>query len=169
MFTVSSTAAQLMTAVDCRERLNSVYRKRCILMEVKLYARRNAGKSQNRRHFGRILSPEFKDMIQTLSSTVKKMDSKSHSSFTKFFNNLDENTTLVPSIQQLKHFALFTCLQNTSLEVYCNITPFDGFFPGFPSSLQKEWLLAPLKEWSFYFKFNSWNRIDYTDHSVLEN
>lgn len=67
-------------------------------MEVKLYARRNAGKSQNRRHFGKIPSPELKDMIQTLSSTVKIMDSEPHSAFTRFLNNLDEKTTSVPSI-----------------------------------------------------------------------
>lgn len=73
-----------------------------------------------------------------LSSTVKRMDSKPHSSFTRLLNNLDENTILVPSIQQLKHFGLFTCLQNTLFKVYCNITPLDGFFPGFSSSLQKE-------------------------------
>lgn len=97
-------------------------------MEVKLCARRNAGKSQTRRHFGRILSPELKYMNQTLLSTVKSLDSKPHSSFMKFLNNLDENTTLVPSIQQLKHFALFTCLQNTLFKVYCNITPLP-FFP----------------------------------------
>lgn len=92
-------------------------------MEVKLYARRNTGKSQNRRHFGRILSLELKDMTQTLSSTVKRMDSDPHSSFTRFLNNLDGKTTLVPSIQQCKHFALFTYLQNTLFKVYCNITP----------------------------------------------
>lgn len=40
-------------------------------MEVKLYARRNAGKSRNRRHFGRILSPEFKDTIQTIEDSKK--------------------------------------------------------------------------------------------------
>lgn len=92
----------------------------------------------HRRHFGTILSPELKDMIQTLSSTVKRMDSEPHSSFTRFLNNLDEKTTLVPSIQQCKHFALFTSLQNKLFKVYCNVIENLGFFPGFPSGLQKE-------------------------------
>lgn len=135
-------------------------KKRCILLEVKLYARRNAGKSQKTFWYNTFSRVKRHDSDSIKHS--KRMDSEPHSSFTRFLNNLDEKTTLVPSIQQCKHFALFTYLQNKLFKVYCNITENLGFFPGFPSGLQKEWIWAPFKEWSFYFKFSSWNGIDYT-------